>query len=290
MEGPAFGPTRVLGDVEKSIKPGRPFDVEITRKGTTLSFIIDGKVIHSATYTLGPVFAIAFRPWRATIRLHDFSAAGNLAPVTQAAIDALQQEKPQARPQKSPENKKNRIDENTIAALRMAIEDLRLSFPDEYKGGAGFLARLDRIVEQAKTKPDAKLTAEFIALKREALQTNPLLDFERLLIVRRRIGPDANRFSRDWSVNYRTVGIPDTGSGNTILPRKGFDNEIAILSPVGRDGSVTALHKTKEKVFVGDVDLHWDAGRMLFSSLDSRGRWQIFEMKTRGNGPRQITP
>lgn len=92
VEGPAFGLTRLLGDAGKVVAPGKPFDVEVTRKGTTLSFHIDGKEIHSAPYRLAPVCAIGFRPWRATMRLYDFSVSGTMTPVTEAAIKTMRQD------------------------------------------------------------------------------------------------------------------------------------------------------------------------------------------------------
>jgi formylglycine-generating enzyme required for sulfatase activity len=168
-----------------------------------------------------------------------------------------------------------------VAALRMAIEDLQKSFPNGYVQGNDFLDRL-----RSTQKPE-----ELAALKKEALLANPLLDFERLLVIRRRIGKDANRFDGGmWGFNSKSLGIPDTGSGNTILPRNGFDNEIALVSTLRHAGDITTLYRPNDKVFVGDVDLHWDADRMLFSSLDKRGRWQIFEIGSDGKGLRQVTP
>ena len=291
VEGPALGQTRLLGDVRQVITPGEPFDLEVTRKGATLSLHIDGKEIYSAPHKLAPVCAIGFRPWRATMRLHHFSASGSITPATEAAIKTLWQSHLAAQTTRF---NSTRIGKAELTALRMAIEDLRRSSPHKYQRGAEFLTRLTRIEEQAGEGPDEELSeqqrSDFIALKREALAANPLLDFERLLMIRRRIGREANQFSKDWKFNYRTVGIPDTGSGNTILPRKGFDNEIAVLSSVRDIGTATTLHRPNSDVFVGDIDLHWDAEKMLFSSLDANGRWQIFELGTDGRNLRQVTP
>jgi len=92
VEGPALGLTRLLADSQKFITSGKPFEVEVVRKGTTLTFRIDGKEVHSGQYKLAPVCAIGLRPWRATMRIHDFSADGDLVPVTDAAIKTLQQD------------------------------------------------------------------------------------------------------------------------------------------------------------------------------------------------------
>ena len=285
VEDTEFGRTRLLGDATKLIEPGKPFDAEVVRIGDTLTFLIDGTEVHRAKYHLNSIPALAVRPWRADVRVYEFSASGKLLPVRDGAAKKIARPAPaSARRRSPPEKRDGRIGKGDLAALRMAIEDLGRTFPDKYTRGAEFLARLDKMAEQGTTPP-----AEFTALKREALLANPLLDFERLLIIRRRIGRDATRFDGGmWGFNSRSLGIPDTGSGNTILPRKGFDNEIAVLSPVRPDGPLATLYKPKNSVFVGDVDLHWDAEKMLFSSLDAKGRWQIFEMGLSGKPPRQV--
>ena len=196
IEGMEFGQTRVLGDAEPFISAGKPFDVEVTRKGTAFSFRVDGQEVHQGTYQLGPVSAIGFRPWRATMRVREFSAEGDLLPLTDAAIAAMQQDHKQVRQQVTdPQGDPTRVDPAQRAALRMAIEDLQGEFPNRYARGAELLERLEQT-----EKPE-----QFAALRREALLANPLLDFERLLIVRRRSGSDASLFSRDWNFNYRTV-------------------------------------------------------------------------------------
>jgi hypothetical protein len=141
---------------------------------------------------------------------------------------------------------------NDTNSLRLAIEDL--SKTGKYPRGAEFLQRLDAV----------KTDAEFRALQREALLANPLLDFDRLLVVRR---------------TEKQLGMPANWQGNSCLPRAGFSNEIAVLR---LDGSLTALYHPEKPVFVGDVDLDFDGKRMVFSSVAANGRWQIFEMNADG--------
>ena len=281
IEGDQFGKTRLLGDATKLIKPGKPFNAEVVRKGDSWTFLIDGKEVHRAKYRLDSIPMIAIRPWRANVQIYEFSASGKLIPVQTEAMKKL------TAPRKISHRQARKIrpadvTKKDIAALRMGIEDLMRTFPGKYKRGVEFLARLDKM--------EAPTLAEFTALKREALLENPLLDFKRLLLIRRRIGKSARRFDGGmWGFNSRSLGIPDTGSGNTILPRSGFDNEIALLSPRRNDDDLKTLYKPKAKVFVGDVDLHWGAEKMLFSSLDAKGRWQIFEIGASGKGLRQVT-
>jgi len=159
-------------------------------------------------------------------------------------------------------------------ALRLAIEDLAQSFPDRYTRSAEFLRRLDAIENDA----------EFRALQREALLANPLLDFGQLLVVRRRL---SERVDAKGRKTRGSDGLPQNWQGNSSLPRSGFDNEIAVLR---LDGALATLYKPGRDVFVGDLELHWDGKRLLFSSLASNNTWQVFEIGTDGTGLRQVTP
>lgn len=166
-------------------------------------------------------------------------------------------------------------------ALRRAIEDLRATFGDRYPDAAVYLERLDEMeqLRSAATAKPAKSVAiedQLQSLRREALLANPLLDFDRLLVVRR-----GNRSP--------SLGLPRNWQSNSCLPRTGFDDEIAVLSPVRPEGQLTTLYRPAGDCFVGDVDLNFAADRLLFSSIGTNNRWQIFELATDGNGLRQLT-
>jgi formylglycine-generating enzyme required for sulfatase activity len=115
-----------------------------------------------------------------------------------------------------------------------------------------------------------------VSLRREALLANPLLDFDRLLLVKR-------------GVRSPSLGLPQNWQSNSSLPKKGFDDSLAVLSPITPEGLITRLYKPAAGVFVGDVDLHFDAEKLLFSMPGSRNRWQVFEIRTDGSRLRQLT-
>ena len=54
------------------------------------------------------------------------------------------------------------------------------------------------------------------------------------------------------------------------------------------DGRLTTLFRPTGNRFVGDVDLHFDGDRLLFSMRDARGRWQIHELRADGSGLREL--
>ncbi len=155
-------------------------------------------------------------------------------------------------------------------ALRLAITDLIETFAGRYPHGAEYLARLDSIEAETGEANEQAL----VQLRREALLANPLLDFERLLLIKR---------------SANNLGLPANWESNSSLGTSGFDNQIAVLSPVRPEGKLTTLYQPEGGRFVGDVDLHFDAQKMLFSMPGKKGRWQVFEMAADGSGLRQLT-
>ncbi len=73
------------------------------------------------------------------------------------------------------------------------------------------------------------------------------------------------------------------------MPRSGYNDEIATLSIKKPDGETKRLYKPSASVFVGDLDLHFDANRLLFSSIDKKNRWQVYEIGIDGKGLRRMT-
>jgi formylglycine-generating enzyme required for sulfatase activity len=172
------------------------------------------------------------------------------------------------------------------AALRRAVTDLGKSFPEDYPLDTNTLERVDALDDRlpeiaaglARCDEAAAAAArEVLAFQRDALLANPLLDFDNLLLVKR-------------GVKSPNLGLVQNWQSNCILPRTGFDDQIATLSLNDAEGQLNTLYKPETPVFVGDVDLHFDGGRMLFSSIGAGNRWQIFEIQADGSGLRQVTP
>ena len=109
-----------------------------------------------------------------------------------------------------------------IAALHLAIDDLTTSYGSRYPQGKVFAGRLAGLEQRLATGgANPQWTAALAQLRNDALLANPLLDFERLLLVQR----DGNK-----------LGLPQNWEGNSSLPRGGFNNRIAVLSPVRPNG------------------------------------------------------
>ncbi len=163
-----------------------------------------------------------------------------------------------------------------IASFRLALMDLIATFGDRYTLGPEYLNRLETLEERAAATDREHTDQELATLANEALLANPLLDFDRLLLVQR-------------GAKSPSLGLPRNWQGNSSLAKTGYDDQIATLSPLDTDGELTTLYQPKKGRFVGDVDLHFDGQSMLFSMPGDNGRWNIFEIDSDGSGLRQIT-
>jgi len=174
-----------------------------------------------------------------------------------------------------------------LPALRRAIEDLRATQGAAYKNGDAYLQRLEAFekklpaIQEGVSKGEQFAYAEvnaMIALQREALLSNPVLDFDEMLVIRR------SEFSP-------ALGLPQNWQGNCSLERSNFDNEIMKLSDFrSEQPQLKPFYKPEKQVCVADVDLNFDADKLLFSMIGSHNRWQIWEIGIDGQNLRQVTP
>ncbi len=172
----------------------------------------------------------------------------------------------------SPPSSPGRNSQSTPESLRLAINDLIACFGARYPRGKEFLARLDTLEAMADPLESAKGCED---LQCEAMLANPLLDFEKLLLIKR---------------GANNLGLPQNWQANCGIGSTGYDNEIAVLSPVGPQGNLSTLLKPKGSEFVGDLKLDFDGDKMLFSMPGRHGRWQVWEIRADGSGLRQVTP
>ena len=168
-------------------------------------------------------------------------------------------------------------------ALRLSIAELQSQFADSYRNGQQSLARVDELEQQAEAfqkavaEKDDRAAGDYVQacaeLQRRALVSeNPLVDFDKLLVIRR----DAEK-----------LGLPQNWQGNSSMnPR--LENEIAVLDLA--NANLKTIYKPAQPWFVGDLNLHFDAQKLLFSSIGENGRWQVFEMQRDGSGVTQVTP
>ena len=177
-------------------------------------------------------------------------------------------------------------------ALERAIRDLRRRFPASYDPGSEYLDRLPAI-ERSLPEVTAGVRERriealerargILAFQREVLLADPTIDFERLLLLVRRVAGARGDLAGAES------GLPANWQGNSVLPKRGWDNRIAVMELRDPGAPLETVWRPEDGAFVGDVDLHFDGERLLFSSIGTHDRWQVFEIGVDGAGLRQLT-
>lgn len=154
-----------------------------------------------------------------------------------------------------------------FAAMRRALKDLTLEFPKRYPNGAEYLNRLDAyearrpqlLWEIAQKKDEAMDELDgMLAFQREALLANPLLDFDQLLVVRRKPLGDPRRSEAPSKGLGEFLGLPRQSSWqiHSIPKVFGWDNEIAVLSSLRGEAELETLYRPDKRRLVSDIDLH----------------------------------
>lgn len=141
----------------------------------------------------------------------------------------------------------------------------------------------DPIYNGDQTVIDAAVRA--VALKREILLSNPLLDIDKVVVTKYELGNGAR------SVMAPALGTqPNNWSNQYSAQRGGFRASIVELSNLRGDKlKERIIYKPTTDAPVTDVHMHWDADRMLFTSVDSARRWHVFEVNTDGTGFKNLT-
>ena len=184
-------------------------------------------------------------------------------------------------------------------AMRRALADLERVFPDHYPASDRLAARIDELEKQlpalmkrCKTAPDQatlKRAEVLFAFQRELLvERNPLVDFDRLMLIRRR-----SEGAKRGDLGH-ALGLPDNSSSNPQIftagkkATGGMDNEIVTFSLKDSYKNYSVLYRPQTPDFVGDIDLHWDAEKILFSQ-GSPKRFDLYEMGLSDPAPKKVT-
>lgn len=143
----------------------------------------------------------------------------------------------------------------------------------EKKGFSGIYKGDDQALADARKALDAK---------KAILLGNPLLDADKIVAVRYKLGSRA-----------RQAMAPDLGtqannwSNQESARRSGFDAEIVELTDLRGDMQMKSIFRPKvADASIADLRMHWDASRVMFTTImdEKDRRWNVFEVKLDGTG------
>ncbi|MGN0845968.1 MAG: SUMF1/EgtB/PvdO family nonheme iron enzyme [Kiritimatiellia bacterium] len=170
----------------------------------------------------------------------------------------------------------------TPEAARRAMADLKTNPKYDYAkhnpAVEALIAKLDFARTALEKGTDAE-KAEAVGLVegyRAAMLANPILDFDKILCVHRKINGARGAFGG------RGSGMTGLNAENhMVAPRTGFENEIGVLSDLRGTPKFTPLYKPADKTsIVRDIDLDFDASRILFTGYKGTNNlFGIYEVK-----------
>jgi formylglycine-generating enzyme required for sulfatase activity len=182
-----------------------------------------------------------------------------------------------------------------LPAMKRAVRDLAATYPERFGDEQEYLRKIkqyDQIAANLRRQlkaSDRSVMAkcrEILEFQREILvNRNPAVDFKRILFTKRRDYVNPGDFRRE-----KSVGLAHNYHANCSVPKRDWFSELGYIDIRNPCAPPEFIYKPEDGSFVGDIDLHFDTDKMLFSSVDADGRWQVFEMNADGSGLRQVTP
>ncbi|MDP6522604.1 MAG: hypothetical protein QGI24_02565 [Kiritimatiellia bacterium] len=172
-----------------------------------------------------------------------------------------------------------------VATLKLAIADTVFRYGATYPNGLQYLERLVTLVRKQAdvrdTAPDQVLEIEdaLQSLRREALLTHPLLDFDKLLFVKRHPLRSGHIYE-------------DHCAGGTM------GGNLCVLSELSQNGKITELVPELSGGLFAQFDLSFDANKVVFAyKKGGREPYRIYEididpatgLRTGGDDFRQLT-
>jgi formylglycine-generating enzyme required for sulfatase activity len=178
------------------------------------------------------------------------------------------------------------------AAMRRALEDMASTWPERCPLGKqqsllddpdtrieSLLKRL-RAGEEAAVPESEKLLADV----RAALLANPLLDFDRLLVLRRQF-PDVN------AARSAAPGTTNNWLTCDAIPRQNaWRDALVVLSQLRGPVAEQMLYQPETMETILDPDLHFDGERILFAKNGVQQKnYRLWEIGVNGQALRQVT-
>ncbi len=206
----------------------------------------------------------------------------------------------------TPEALQEQLDYFTPKGLELAIRDMQQQFPEQMPDANDLLVKLASIraalaeVKEGVLQREAHALAAargFLAFQHEALTRNPLLEDGEILLIERVLDAKRARGFHDERVSKQGNGIPlglpwrNTHSMLTIAdPIHGWNNRIAILHDIQNSPALKEVYKTPEGAILTNLELHFNAADIMYTSIGKNDRWAIFELNLNRRTPQQITP
>ncbi len=164
-----------------------------------------------------------------------------------------------------------------IESLKLAIEHMLDAYGDEL-GDVDWLERWEGFQKKfadVNIKPEdyVALAKDYDAFRREVLLSNPLIDFDKILL----------RKTNNPALQANWISNASRGKGQ-------YDDSLVLLDVKNPSAPLEEVVKGRKGSYIGDIALHWDADRCLVTCLSDNNTWQVYECTLEDGALRQVTP
>lgn len=176
-----------------------------------------------------------------------------------------------------------------MEAVRLAFADMKKMKGYDASQYQPLMDELERLSAQGfndiyqwdlSTIADAR---KALHIKKQILLANPLLDVDKMVAARFKIGLQACK------VMAPSLGTQaNNWSNQQSTNRNGFDADIVEIDKLRSQKQIRTIFKPENGASIADLKLHWDAGRLMFTSLMPDQRWNVFEVKVDGSDFRPL--
>ncbi len=177
------------------------------------------------------------------------------------------------------------------------VENVRKAFND-FSSKAGYdkatysakLAELEAACKKGTKGIEAGdaaavANAELILkLASEILMSNPALDFDKILLSKYKMVDGKDR--KDMAASLGTQ--PSNWTNQMSSRRNGFDAEIVEISNLRGEMTTRQVYKPENTSSIADLQLHWNADRILFSAVNEKGMWSVYEANMDGSNVHEV--
>ena len=141
---------------------------------------------------------------------------------------------------------------------------------------------------EANNKSEIQKAKQLLDLLDEGLLANPVLDFDKIILLRREIGDKA----RQYVSMKQALGIERSNFTNIdkISPSGKWKNEISILSDLRGDQKLKTLYRPVADKIINHLNLNYDGKNLMYASIGTHNRWHLFNLNTETGVSEQITP
>ncbi len=188
----------------------------------------------------------------------------------------------------------NRLGFYSEKQCRLSVEQLKKQFPSTYTPPQNWntvIEKLDinkiEIINRIRSgDKQAIKDAEKLLSSVDVIFTgNPLIKGKKIAGVRRELGGKA----RNATGSILGIG-PSNFQNNSELPSKGWKNQMVEIIVDGNKKILRNLFTPSANVLIADPEPHFDGEHVLFSSIGTNDRWQLFELDVKTGIARQVTP